>query len=154
MFREAVKTEILRVVQKFPHPKGALLPALFIVQRELGFITPEIMKGLSELLNVPAPTIKGAVSFYTLYQNKPMGRHIIRFCTNISCMIAEDDRLTLFFKEKYDLEFGGTTHNGRFSLLEMECLGACASGPVMLVNDDFYDHLTEKRITTILEKYS
>jgi NADH:ubiquinone oxidoreductase subunit E len=88
-----------------------------------------------------------------MYKHKPAGRNIVQLCTNVSCMILGAERLVDFLKNKYGLEPGGTTADGRFSLVIMECIGACGTAPAMLVNDDFYENLTDKYLEEILGKY-
>jgi NADH:ubiquinone oxidoreductase subunit E len=88
-----------------------------------------------------------------MYRQKPMGRHLIQLCTNVSCMILGAERLVDFLKSTYGVEPGGVSPDGRFSLVIMECIGACGTAPAMLVNDDFHENLTEKNLQEILEKY-
>jgi len=153
MFNEATMKELEDLKKKYPTSRAALLPALYLAQREFGWLSPEAYETVSDLLGVPKAIARGVGTFYAMYKHKPAGRNIVQLCTNVSCMILGAERLADFLKNKYGLEPGGTTPDGRFSLVIMECIGACGTAPAMLVNDDFYEGLTEKYIEEILEKY-
>lgn len=153
MFSEAAKKELQEIRLRYPNARAALLPALYVAQREYGWLSPDAYEAVSDLLGVPQAIARGVGSFYAMYKHKPAGRNIIQLCTNVSCMILGAERLVDFLKNKYGLEPGGTTMDERFSLVIMECIGACGTAPAMLVNDDFYENLTEKYIEEILQRY-
>jgi NADH-quinone oxidoreductase E subunit len=153
MFDEAAKKELEEIRLKYPNARAALLPALYVAQREFGWLSPDAYETVSDLLGVPKAIARGVGTFYAMYKHKPAGRNIVQLCTNVSCMILGAERLVDFLKNKYGLGPGGTTPDGRFSLVIMECIGACGTAPAMLVNDDFYENLTEKYIEEILERY-
>jgi len=150
--KTAIK-ELEEIRQKYPNASAALLPALYIAQREFGYLGADAYEAVSDALGIPKAIARGVGTFYTMYKHKPMGRHIVQLCTNVSCMILGAEKLADFLNNKYGLEPGGTTPDKRFSLVIMECIGACGTAPAMLVNDDFYENLTEKYIGEILEKY-
>jgi len=153
MLSEAAIKELREIRQKYPEASAALLPALYIAQREFGYLGADAYEAVSDALGIPKAIARGVGTFYTMYKHKPMGRHIVQLCTNVSCMILGAEKLADFLKNKYGLEPGGTTPDKRFSLVIMECIGACGTAPAMLVNDDFYENLTEKYIGEILERY-
>ena len=153
MFSKSAIKEIEEIRAKYPDSRSALLPALYIAQREYGWLTPEAMESVASALNVPSAIVKGVSTFYAMFKHKQMGRHLIQLCTNISCMILGAETLVDFLKNKYGLEEGGITPNGRFSLVIMECIGGCDVAPVMLVDNDFYGNLTEEKIENILGRY-
>jgi NADH-quinone oxidoreductase E subunit len=153
MLSKAAIKELNEIRQKYPDASAALLPALYIVQREFGYLGTDAYEAVSDILGVPRAITRGVGTFYAMYKHKPMGRHIVQLCTNVSCMILGAEKLADFLKNKYGLEPGGTTPDKRFSLVIMECIGACGTAPAMLVDDDFYENLTEKHIEEILEKY-
>ncbi len=153
MFTDAAIKEISEIRAKYPNSRAALLPALYVAQREFGWLSPEAYEAVSDLLNVPKATARGVGTFYAMYKNRPMGRHLIQLCTNVSCMILGAEKLVDFLKNTYGVEPGGMSPDGRFSLVIMECIGACGTAPAMLVNDDFYENLTEMNLKETLEKY-
>ncbi|MDA8215197.1 MAG: NADH-quinone oxidoreductase subunit NuoE [Nitrospiraceae bacterium] len=153
MLNERVVIEINRIKSKYHDAQSSLLPALYVVQREYGWLSPDAVAAVGDVLNVPRTTVKGVSTFYSMFRHKPMGRHLIQLCTNVACMIMGAERLVDILKTRYGLEPNSTTDDGRFSLVVMECIGACATAPAMLVDTDFYDNLTEERIADILENY-
>ncbi|MCK5503957.1 MAG: NAD(P)H-dependent oxidoreductase subunit E [Thermodesulfovibrionia bacterium] len=153
MFGETVLKEIDEIRVKYPDRRSALLPSLYIAQREFGWLSQEAMQCVAKALNLSESIVRGTASFYSMFKHKPVGRHLIQLCTNVSCMILGAERLVDFLGNKYGLQPDGTTEDGRLSLVVMECIGACGTAPAMLVNTDFFDNLSEKRIEEILEKY-
>ncbi|MFO0754153.1 MAG: NADH-quinone oxidoreductase subunit NuoE [Thermodesulfovibrionales bacterium] len=153
MLNEKLVAEINRLRSKYQDARSCLLPSLYVVQREEGWITPDAMAAVGELLNVPKATVKGVATFYSMYRHKPVGRHLIQLCTNVACMLMGAESLADLLKEKYGLTPNGTSPDGRFSLVIMECIGACGTAPAMLVDTDFHDGLNEKNILEILESY-
>lgn len=153
MFSETVLKEIEGIRTKFPDRRSALLPSLYIAQREFGWLSNEAMLHVAETLNLPEAEVRGTASFYSMFRHKPVGRHLIQVCTNVSCMILGAEKLVNFISGTYGVQPNGTSPDGRFSLVIMECIGACGTAPAMLVNTDFYDSLTENTIIEILERY-
>lgn len=139
---------------KYPTDRSALLPALYIVQKEFGWLTPDAYEAVSDILGIPKAIARGVGTFYSMYRHQPMGKNIVQLCTNVSCMILGAEKLVDFLRNRYGLEPGRTTPDNRFSLVIMECIGACDNAPAMLVNDDLYGNLTENYIEEIFEKYS
>ena len=154
MMNENAIKEIEELRKKYPSARSALLPALYVAQREYGWLSQEAYLSISQILGVPEAIARGVGTFYAMYKHKPMGRNVVQLCTNVSCMILGAEKLADLLKNKYGLEPGGSTQDGRFSLVIMECIGACGTAPAMLVNDDFYENLTEQSIEEILGKYT
>ena len=153
MFNETVLKEIEDIRAKYPEQRSALLPSLYIAQREFGWLSPEAMLFVAKTLNLPEAEVRGTASFYAMFRHKPVGRNLIQLCTNVSCMILGSERLLDFLMKRYGIKPDGTSQDGRFSLVIMECIGACGTAPAMLVNTDFHDNLSEKKIEEILERY-
>lgn len=150
---DKILEEINEIKSKYPDSDSCLLPALYIFQREYGWLSPRVLEAVAEALDIPKATVKGVSTFYTMFRHKPMGRHLIQLCTNVACMIMGGERLTDILKERYGLEPSMTTPDSRFSLVVMECLGACDKAPAMLVDTDFHGSLTEENMIDILERY-
>ncbi len=153
MLNETALQEIHNIQSSYPDRESALLPALYIVQREFGWLSNEALLLVAKALNLPEAKVRGTASFYSMFKHKPVGRNLVQICTNISCMIAGSDDLVGLLKSMYGMEPNETTPDGRFSLVIMECIGACGTAPAMLVNTDFHDNLTEQKIREILERY-
>lgn len=145
------KIEAARV--KYPDSRAALLPALHTVQDREGWISQDSLMRVAEKLNLPPAMVKGVATFYALYRKHPGGKYLIQLCTNVACMVMGAESFLAVLKREFDLKPGGTTVDGRFSLIIMECIGACGTAPAMLVNDDFHENLTEDRLLNILKGY-
>lgn len=153
MFNETVINEINEIRDRYPDRRSALLPSLYIAQREFGWLSQEAMVCVARTLNLPEAEVRGTASFYSMYKHQPVGRHVIQLCTNVSCMILGAEKLVDFIGSKYGVKPNGTSGDGRFSLVIMECIGACGTAPAMLVDTDFHENLTEKKLEEILENY-
>lgn len=154
MLTEDTVKKIKACRNAYPDGRAALMSALHAAQNNDGWISRDALRQVSDILNVPPATVRGVATFYSMYRHAPLGRNIIQFCTNVACMIMGAEVLVDLLKREYGLEPGGDTEDGRFSLVIMECIGACGTAPAMLVNDDFYDNLDEKRIIEILNGYT
>ena len=146
--------EINELKRAYEDVHSCLLPTLYILQREHGWLSPEVLESAASVLNIPVATVKGISTFYTMFNHKPMGRHLIQLCTNVSCMIMGGETLLDILKSRYGLEPNLTTPDGRFSLVIMECIGACDKAPAMLIDTDLHGNLTQESIIEILEKYN
>jgi len=138
---------------RYPSRRAALLPALYAAQAEFGWLSREALEAVSAELNLPRALVRGVATFYAMYNHAPRGRHLIQLCTNVACMVMGAETLVEGLRSKYGLEPGGTTADGRFSLVIMECIGACDVAPAMLVNGDFHSGLTQESLEKILESY-
>ncbi len=154
------KEDLRRLEQKIEELKGlypsiqsVILPSLYEAEKVFGWLSTDAIEEISFHTGISAASIKGTATFYAMYRNKPLGRHLIQLCTNVACMVLGAERLVDLLREKYGLEPGGTTEDNRFSLLIMECIGACDRAPAMLINTDYHDDLTEEIIITILDRY-
>ena len=154
MLSDSALIKIRHIRSRYQDAGPCLLPSLHVVQEENGWISPAAMEVVGELLNVPKATVKGVSTFYSMFRHRPMGRHLIQLCTNVACMVMGAESLVDILRGKYGLEPNGTTADGRFSLVIMECIGACGTAPAMLVDTDFHDNINQHTIVTTLEKYT
>jgi NADH-quinone oxidoreductase E subunit len=138
-------------VARYPKKEAALLPVLYLAQKEFGHLGSEAIEYVARLMDQAPARVLGVVSFYTLYNMKPIGRHHIQVCRTLPCALRGAEQVTLFLKQKLGIEPGQTTADGRFTLSEVECLASCGTAPMMQVNDDYYENLTAEKITEILD---
>ena len=150
---DTARREIEEIRGNFPEPRAALIPSLYVAEREFGWLSAAALLSLAEVLELPPAVVRGTATFYHLYRHREMGRHLIQLCTNVSCMILGAEELQELLKKKYGLEPGGTTEDGRFSLLIMECIGVCEGAPAMQIDTDLYQDLSEERLDQILSSY-
>ncbi|MCG6551827.1 MAG: NADH-quinone oxidoreductase subunit NuoE [Candidatus Magnetominusculus sp. LBB02] len=148
-----LKDKIKELKRLYPQTRSVLLPALHAAEDLYGWLGDDALEQVSMLTGVTTAEVKGVVSFYSLFKTKPHGRHVIYLCTNIACLIMGADTLEEYLQKTYRLSNGETTADGRFSLVIMECIGACDRAPAMLVNDDWHFNLTMENIKEILESY-
>lgn len=138
-------------VSRYPKKEAAMLPVLYLAQQEFGYLSPEAIDYVAKLMGQSPARVHGVVSFYTMYNMKPIGRHHIQVCRTLSCALGGAEKITNFIKEKLAIELGQTTADGRFTLSEVECLASCGTAPMMQINDDYYENLNEQKVTEILE---
>lgn len=155
MISDKLKTEIDHWVKKFPadQKQSAVLPALRFAQEENGgWLTDELMRAIADYLNMPFIAVYEVASFYSMYELKPVGKYKLAICTNISCMLAGCDKIVKHLNLKLNINLGETTKDNKFTLKEVECLGACANAPVMHVGHTYHEDLTPEKIDHILEE--
>jgi NADH-quinone oxidoreductase subunit E len=150
-----VRAEIDHWVAKFPpgRQRSAVIGALHAAQHEnQGFLTPEIMTAVAEYLKLPPIQVFEVATFYSMFETKPVGRHSISVCTNISCMLRGSDEIVKHVEKKLGIKTGESTPDGRFYLKqEEECLAACCGAPMMMVDHVYHENLTPRRVDQILD---
>ena len=150
-FTQEEEKKIEKIIGKYPVKRSALLPLLTLVQRREGYISPDAMKAVGQKLELSPAYVQSVMSFYTMYHTHPTGKYIILFCINISCQLNGADELMQYASEKLDIKAGETTTDKKFTLHREECLAACCGGPMMRVNDTFYENLTKEKIDQVLD---
>ena len=150
-FSPAALEKFNEIVARYPKKEAAMLPVLYLAQQEFGFIGPEAIDYVAKLMAQPPARVYGVVSFYTMFNMKPIGRHHIQICRTLPCALRGAERVTTQLKQTLGIEPGQTTPDGRFTLSEVECLASCGTAPMMQVNDDYYENLTEDKISEILD---
>lgn len=141
-------------IAKYPAERkdSACMPALRIVQDQNGgWLTNDLMDAVAEYLGMPAIAVYEVATFYSMYEHKPVGRNKICVCTNISCLLRGSDDVVKHLNDKLGIKFGEVTEDGKFSLKEVECLGACSGAPMMAVDRDYHENLTPEKIDSILD---
>ena len=145
-------TEAQKILAKYDQKRAATLPLLHLAQDKVGQVTPEVEAWVSKWTEVPVVHVHEVVTFYSMFHQKPVGRHHIRFCTTTSCVLRGGEKLLGHLKDKLGIDNHQTTKDGRFSLEEAECLCACEGAPMMQVGDDYHVDLTEKKMDEILDR--
>lgn len=138
-------------VARYPKKEAAMLPVLYLAQREFGHLGPEAIEYVAKLMEQAPARVQGVVSFYTMYNMKPIGRHHIQVCRTLPCALRGAEEVTAFLKKKLGIDCGQTTPDGRFTLSEVECLASCGTAPMMQVNDEYYENLSQEKINQILD---
>ena len=139
------------IVAKYPQPKAAVLPVLWEVQKAKGYVDAAAEAWVASRLRVAPAHIHGCVTFYTMYKQRPSGRHHIQVCTTLSCMLRGSDELVGHLEKRLGIRVGETTADGKYSLVRVECLGSCDTAPMFQLNDDYHENLTLEKVDHLLE---
>lgn len=152
-----LKAEVVAKIKKlsegYPTREAALLPALYAVQYAYGWVSRDHMDAVAALLDIAPIRVYGVATFYTMYHKKPVGKHLIQVCTNVSCLINNAEDIVAHLKQQLGIEVGQTTADNLFTLIEVECLGNCGNAPVMKIDEIFYENLTSASVDAILQEY-
>ena len=138
-------------VARYPKKEAAMLPVLYLAQQEFGYLSPEAIEYVATLMGQTPARVQGVVSFYTMFNTKPIGRHHIQVCRTLSCALGGAERIMALIKRKLGIDLGQTTTDGRFTLSEVECLASCGTAPMMQINDAYYENLNEEKTEKILD---
>jgi NADH-quinone oxidoreductase E subunit len=151
VFVGARRQELDEMLTRYPTKMAALLPALWVVQHERGWVSEHAMAEVATLLQLTPAYVKGVVTFYTMYHQHPVGRHFIQVCTTTPCNVCGAEDVTeAFLKHTGCQELGQTSPDGRFTVIEVECLGACGFATPIMINEDFIESVTPETVPGLL----
>lgn len=145
---EFVKKELTR----YEHKNSAIIPALYRAQKENGWISPEVIAHLSEVMDIPASRINEVAMFYTMFNKKPVGKYHVQVCTNVSCAMAGGRELVQHLCNKLGVKAEELTKDNKFTISRVECLGSCGTAPMMQINEDYYENLSTQKVDQILSE--
>ncbi|MCU7547862.1 NADH-quinone oxidoreductase subunit NuoE [Chitinophagaceae bacterium LB-8] len=153
-FSEEKLSKVQEIVARYPEgkQKSALIPVLHLAQEEWGWLSPETMDYVAELLQLKPVEVYEVATFYSMYHLKPVGKYVFEVCQTGPCMLRGSDEIIAYIKEKLNIGVGETTADGLFTLKTVECLGACGYAPMMQMGKYFKEHLTKERIDQIVEE--
>lgn len=145
--------EAKKIIAKYPagRQQSAVMPLLDLAQRQIGWVPKAVIEYVGELLSMAPIRVQEVVTFYTMYNQRPVGKFHVQVCTNICCLLRGCDSVAETAKQVLGVEWGETTSDGQFTLAEVECLGACTNAPMMQINDDYYEDLTPETTKQVLE---
>lgn len=149
---DSMKQAIRQEIGRYPNRRAALLPALHMVQDENGCISEAAMIELAELLEISPAEVLDTAGFYDMYSSKRWGRHLIMVCRSLSCELCGCGEVFNEIQKKLAIEPGQTTMDGKFTLIAMECLGACEFAPVMLIDGKLHKDVTPEKVEQILNE--
>jgi NADH-quinone oxidoreductase E subunit len=150
---DALKQQLSeRYIPRYPNKRAVLLPALHAVQHEYGWIPVQAMEEVAQFLDLAPAEVIDTASFYEEYWLKPKGKYLIQVCRSLTCELCDSKKLTAHCRQKLGIEVGDTTPDGRFTLVELECLGACGTAPVALVNEVLHEELTVEKLDQIIRE--
>jgi NADH-quinone oxidoreductase E subunit len=150
MLKEKYKNQIADIMARYPVKRSALLPLLYLAQEEEGYVSEAAMKEIAGILLLTPPQVYEVVTFYTMLQLKPIGRFHIQVCKSLMCALVGSDTLLQWLKARLQIGPGETTPDQAFTISTVECLASCGTGPMMQINDDYYERITEEKLDRIL----
>jgi NADH-quinone oxidoreductase E subunit len=150
-FSPAALEECRTIIARYPRRRSAVLPVLYVAQREFGYIPKEAEELVARLLDVPPADVAGVVSFYTMFHRQPVGRYVVEVCRTLSCALMGADDIASHLQRKLGIRPGETTPDGRFSLRNVECLGSCGTAPAVQINGVYHENLDIQALDRILD---
>lgn len=144
------------IIARYPEgkQKSALLPLLHLVQEQWGWVSPEAMDYVAELLSIESIEVYEVATFYTMFHLEPTGKHVIEYCRTGPCCLMGGEKVYDHLKQRLGVDTGQTTPDGMFTLKEVECLAACGWGPVFQIREKYYMNLTNEKVDSIIDELS
>ena len=146
--------EANEILKRYPTKRAALLPVLWLVQEQEGYVPDDAVIYIAQLLDLAPAEVLGVVTFYTMFQKKPIGRHHIQVCTNMCCRLRGADMVLEHLKKRLGVDVGESTPDSKFHLSTVECLGSCGTAPMMQIDNDYYENLDAEKIDKIISKFA
>jgi NADH-quinone oxidoreductase E subunit len=154
VFAGPVLERLRAAMARYPTKQAALLPALWLVQEQRGWISDRNMTEVAEVLGLTPAYVKGVVTFYTMYHQHPVGMHFVQVCTTSPCnLCGAEDVVRALLRATGAPELGATSPDGKWTVIEVECLGACGFATPIMIDDDFVESVTVERVPEIVRKY-
>lgn len=153
-FPPEARRRIDRILSRYPTKQAALLPVLWVAQETWGWISRETAEEVARIVEVPFAHVDGVLTFYTMYNLKPVGRNLLQFCTSISCHLAGAQRLVDRCRRRLGIDLEETTSDGKITMVEVECIAGCDRAPSMMVNDAYYEPIDESKLDRLLDELS
>jgi NADH-quinone oxidoreductase E subunit len=148
---EASRRRIAEIKERYPTSQSALMPCIWVIQEEHGWISPAAVGFLVETLGVTRARVQEILTFYTMYRTEPPAEYVLEVCQNISCHVLGARELIAHLEKRLGIRLGESTPDGKFALHGVECLGACGHGPVIQLGKHFYEYLTAEKVDDLLE---
>jgi len=149
---DAFDHELAAILKRYPPDRksAAMLPALRLGQEIFGHVSPPVQKLAADRLGVSPARAEEVATFYVMFHTRPIGRHLVEVCTNVSCCLTGGERIFEHLRRKLELANGETTRDGRITLREVECLGSCGTAPAMLVDEEMHERLTLEKVDQLI----
>ena len=149
-FPPDAKARFDHLLTRYPTKEAVLLPALHLAQEVWGWISPDVVRMIGSLLDLSPATVFGVVSFYNMYNQKPVGKYHLQVCTNLSCMVTNAYDIYDHLCHKLAINPGETTSDGLYTVVEVECLGSCGTAPVVQVNNDYHENMDVTKMDALM----
>lgn len=154
VFTGETRKKLDELLTRYPNKQAALLPALWMLQDARGWVSEPGIAEVAEVLDLTPAYVQGVVTFYTMYHQHPVGKHFIQVCTTTPCGVCgAEDVVKAFLDQTGCKELGVTSPDGKYTVIEVECLGACGFATPVMVNADFLESITPETVADVLKKY-
>jgi NADH-quinone oxidoreductase subunit E len=153
-FPPEAMARIEKILKRYPTKQAALLPVLWVAQETWGWISKEAAEEVARLLELPPSHVDGVLTFYTMYNLRPVGKNLLQFCTSISCHLLGAGALLEHCRKRLGIDLEETTKDGNFTLVEVECIAGCDKAPSMMVNDKYYEPMDAAKLDALLTQLS
>jgi NADH-quinone oxidoreductase E subunit len=151
-FSPEARQQIEKIRSRYPNAQAACLPVLHLAQDEFGHISDDAIGAVADVLGLPQAHVWGVVTFYTMYHRHPTGKHTLMVCTNVSCMLRGGYEVLAALEQKLGVKAGGNSADGEFTIIEEECLAACADAPCLIAGEKYFLRLTPETAVKALEE--
>ena len=152
-FSDEFETRFTMMVGHYPTKRSVLVPTLLYAQDEMGYLSDEVIQEIARRLELTELDVRNVISYYSMLTTKPRGKYNVQVCTNIACMLRGGEELFAHCRKKLGIGHKQTTQDGRFTLEEVECIGACSWAPAIQVNYDFHENLSVEKLDKVLDGY-
>jgi len=153
-FPPEARSRIEKILTRYPTRQAALLPVLWVAQETWGWISKEAAEEVARILELSPAHVDGVLTFYTMYNLRPVGKNLLQFCTSISCHLAGAERLMERCTKRLGVDLEQTTPDGKFTVVEVECIAGCDRAPSMMINDTYHEPMDEKKLDALLDELS
>jgi len=150
MLGEDFKKNYKEIINKYERKESSIIALLYLIQKENGYISESDVEELSNLIDIPYSRIKAVLTFYTMFNQKKVGKYHIQICRNISCHMAGSKKIEKFINDNLNIKEGEITEDGLFSYTTVECLGACGNAPVIMINETYYEKIDDKKLDELI----
>lgn len=147
---DKAEDRLKKIIQRYPQTKSAIMPALYLAQEELGWLSDEALSWVSSRLGLPKSHVLEVATFYTMYYKRPVGKYHLQVCRTLSCMLGGAPTVVDYLRHRCGLEGRDLSEDGFWSIEEVECLGSCGTAPVVQINDVFFERMTPEKLEDII----
>ncbi len=152
MLSPEARRKIEALKPQYETNQSALIPSLHVAQQDQGWLSEETQREVASLLGLTPQSVRQVVTFYSMFHQRPVGRHLLQVCRNLSCSLLGGHRLQRQIEERLGIREGETTQDGRFTLVSVECLGSCGTAPVIMVNERYHENVTPQEVDRLLDE--
>lgn len=149
---DKAEKRVQEAIALYPSKRSAIMAALYIAQDELGWISDQAVAWVAERISIPPVQVREVATFYTMYYKKPVGKYHVQVCRTLSCALCGSQKLSERFKQRFGINPGEISSDGRWSFEEVECLGSCGTAPMCEINDTYFENLTVEKLDQVLSR--